>query len=231
MALTPDELDRVAARTLAHYDEQALSYWNGTRDHDVSQNVDALLRHIEAAPPFELLDFGCGPGARPQDLQGARAPRHRPGGLSESGRVGANEQRMHGPGADFPDAGSATRALRRRLRQCGAVPRAQPGVAAGSWRTARGPEAWRCALQLEPARSRAGRLERRPVRCVSRLGGLARACDCGGIHRAGPLLSSDGIAARTAALARERVAQAGVLMTARPGARTCAPVGAPRARS
>ena len=59
MALTPDELDRIAARTLAHYDEQALSYWNGTRDHDVSQNVDALLRHIEARPPFELLDFGC----------------------------------------------------------------------------------------------------------------------------------------------------------------------------
>jgi len=62
MALTPDELDRIAARTLAHYDEQALSYWNGTRDHDVSQNVDALLRHIEAAPPLSILDLGCGPG-------------------------------------------------------------------------------------------------------------------------------------------------------------------------
>ena len=78
MALTPDELDRIAARTLAHYDERALSYWNGTRDHDVSQNVDALLRHIEASPPFELLDFGCGPG---RDLRTFKALGHHAVGL------------------------------------------------------------------------------------------------------------------------------------------------------
>ncbi|HEY4748304.1 MAG TPA: class I SAM-dependent methyltransferase, partial [Steroidobacteraceae bacterium] len=32
------------------------------RDHDVSQNIAALLHYIEAAPPFTILDFGCGPG-------------------------------------------------------------------------------------------------------------------------------------------------------------------------
>lgn len=86
MALTPDELDRIAARTLAHYDEQALSYWNGTRDHDVSQNVDALLRHIEARPPFELLDFGCGPG---RDLKTFKALGHHVTGLEGSPNLAA----------------------------------------------------------------------------------------------------------------------------------------------
>jgi len=49
-------------RTLAHYDERAEAFRAGTRDHDVSQNVAALLRHVEGAPPFTILDFGCGPG-------------------------------------------------------------------------------------------------------------------------------------------------------------------------
>ena len=49
-------------RTLDHYNTHAESYWEGTRDHDVSQNIDALLRNILVEPPFTLLDFGCGPG-------------------------------------------------------------------------------------------------------------------------------------------------------------------------
>jgi SAM-dependent methyltransferase len=84
--MTPDELHRIAARTLSHYDAQAQSYWMGTRDHDVSQNVDALLRHIEAAPPFELLDFGCGPG---RDLQTFKALGHRVTGLEGSPKLAA----------------------------------------------------------------------------------------------------------------------------------------------
>ena len=62
MLLSPEDLQHVASRTLSHYDEQAQAYWEGTRDHDVSQNVDALLQSIEVPPPFELLDLGCGPG-------------------------------------------------------------------------------------------------------------------------------------------------------------------------
>jgi len=52
----------IAQRTLAHYDELAENFWAGTRDHDVSANIAALLRYIEGAPPFAVLDFGCGPG-------------------------------------------------------------------------------------------------------------------------------------------------------------------------
>jgi SAM-dependent methyltransferase len=78
MALTPEDLRQIVARTLAHYDQHAQAYWEGTRDHDVSQNVAALLQHIETPPPFELLDLGCGPG---RDLKTFRALGHRPTGL------------------------------------------------------------------------------------------------------------------------------------------------------
>ena len=59
---TPAELDALATRTLAYYDASASAFWEGTRDHDVSQNYAALLGAIEGSPPFTLLDFGCGPG-------------------------------------------------------------------------------------------------------------------------------------------------------------------------
>ena len=62
MALTPADLERIAARTVAHYEQRAQAFWEGTRDHDVSQNIAALLQYIDVPPPFELLDFGCGPG-------------------------------------------------------------------------------------------------------------------------------------------------------------------------
>ena len=60
----PDELnpEQIAALTLAHYNQRAAAFCEGTRDHDVSQNIDALLRHIVGEPPFTILDFGCGPG-------------------------------------------------------------------------------------------------------------------------------------------------------------------------
>jgi len=73
-----DELDRIAAQTLAHYSERAEAFWQGTRDHDVSQNIAALLRHIEAQPPFSILDLGCGPG---RDLKTFRQLGHAPVGL------------------------------------------------------------------------------------------------------------------------------------------------------
>ncbi|HKQ84273.1 MAG TPA: class I SAM-dependent methyltransferase, partial [Steroidobacteraceae bacterium] len=50
----------------------------GTIDHDVTQNIAALLEHIEAQPPFTLLDFGCGPG---RDLRALAQAGHRAIGL------------------------------------------------------------------------------------------------------------------------------------------------------
>jgi len=57
-----DDPMRIAELTLAHYEARADDFWEGTRDHDVSQNVAALLSSIEGTPPFAILDLGCGPG-------------------------------------------------------------------------------------------------------------------------------------------------------------------------
>ena len=62
MKLNPQDLEKIADLTLEHYNQRAEDYWEGTRDYDVSQNIAALLQYIEGAPPFTLLDFGCGPG-------------------------------------------------------------------------------------------------------------------------------------------------------------------------
>jgi SAM-dependent methyltransferase len=62
MKLNPQDLQKIADVTLGHYDDHAEDFWQGTRDHDVSQNIDSLLRRIESDPPFTILDFGCGPG-------------------------------------------------------------------------------------------------------------------------------------------------------------------------
>lgn len=78
MSLAPDALQRIAADTISHYEASAAQFWLGTRDHDVSQNIRALLDHIQSEPPFEILDFGCGPG---RDLQTLTALGHRATGL------------------------------------------------------------------------------------------------------------------------------------------------------
>ena len=72
------DLEQITSGTLAHYAERAEAFREGTRDHDVSQNVAALLRHIEAAPPFRILDLGCGPG---RDLKTFAELGHAPVGL------------------------------------------------------------------------------------------------------------------------------------------------------
>jgi len=59
--------------TLDHYERQAQAFRDATRDHDVTQNIDALLAPIEGAPPFTILDFGCGPG---RDLCAFKARGH-----------------------------------------------------------------------------------------------------------------------------------------------------------
>jgi SAM-dependent methyltransferase len=70
MKLEQQDLDKIAALTLEHYNQRAQDFWEGTRGHDVSQNIAALLRHIEGKPPFTILDLGCGPGRDLQVLAG-----------------------------------------------------------------------------------------------------------------------------------------------------------------
>jgi len=83
MKLNPQDLEAIAGRTLGHYDRSAEDFWRGTRDHDVSQNIGALLQHIEGKPPFTILDFGCGPG---RDLKAFADLGHVAVGLEGSAR-------------------------------------------------------------------------------------------------------------------------------------------------
>lgn len=68
----------MAERTLGHYQASAASFWEGTRDHDVSQNLGALLGALPARQGLRLLDLGCGPG---RDLVALRGLGHTPVGL------------------------------------------------------------------------------------------------------------------------------------------------------
>ncbi|CAB3910512.1 class I SAM-dependent methyltransferase [Achromobacter sp. ACM03] len=83
MKLDAEDLAKISSLTVAHYQENADSFEAGTRDHDVSQNIAALLRYIEGEPPYDILDFGCGPG---RDLKTFAALGHRAVGLDGTPR-------------------------------------------------------------------------------------------------------------------------------------------------
>jgi SAM-dependent methyltransferase len=68
----------ITGRTLGHYEAHADDFWEGTKDHDVTQNYAALLGAIEGEGPFTILDFGCGPG---RDLAYFRGAGHEAVGL------------------------------------------------------------------------------------------------------------------------------------------------------
>jgi SAM-dependent methyltransferase len=74
---TPDPV-ATARATLEHYSQRADAFREGTRDHDVSQNIVALLQAIEGHPPFAIMDLGCGPG---RDLETFASLGHSPVGL------------------------------------------------------------------------------------------------------------------------------------------------------
>jgi SAM-dependent methyltransferase len=81
----------IVARTLDHYTARADAFWEGTRDHDVTQNIRALLDSIDRAPPFTILDLGCGPG---RDLKTLDDLGHRAIGLEGAERF-ASMARTH----------------------------------------------------------------------------------------------------------------------------------------
>ena len=86
MKLSSHDLEKLSERTLEHYNQNADYFWEGTHDHDVTQNIDALLKHIEGAPPFTILDFGCGPG---RDLKTFADRGHLAVGLEGAARFAA----------------------------------------------------------------------------------------------------------------------------------------------
>lgn len=80
---SPD-LEKISNVTLEHYNQHAEDFWQGTKDHDVNQNIEALLKYIKGNPPFTILDFGCGPG---RDLKTFSTLGHVAIGLEGSARL------------------------------------------------------------------------------------------------------------------------------------------------
>ena len=84
LQLNPQQLEKITDQTLQHYDQRAEDFWEGTRDHDVSQNIQALLQHLEGDAPFTILDLGCGPG---RDLKAFAKLGHVAVGLEGAARL------------------------------------------------------------------------------------------------------------------------------------------------
>lgn len=74
-------LDEIEKVTLSHYENNAESFWQGTRDHDVSQNIEAFLQALPKDKALDILDFGCGPG---RDIRTFKSLGHNPVGLDGS---------------------------------------------------------------------------------------------------------------------------------------------------
>jgi SAM-dependent methyltransferase len=87
------DTDDITRLTLDYYDRHAQQFFSGTVDHDVSQNINALLDAIEAPPPFTLLDLGCGPG---RDLKAFKAMGHRAIGVDGSAQFTSMAQAYSG---------------------------------------------------------------------------------------------------------------------------------------
>src|SRR3990167_8791136 len=108
MKLTPQDLEKISDLTLEHYNRNAEDFHEGTHDHDVSQNIAALLKYIEGEAPFTLLDFGCGPG---RDLKAFAELGHIAVGLEGAARF-VEMARAHGGGEvwqqDFLKIGRAS---------------------------------------------------------------------------------------------------------------------------
>lgn len=79
--LADPDLNVITSRTLDHYESNAASFWEGTRDHDVTQNYEAFLGALPSRAGLKVLDFGCGPG---RDLAYFKGLGHEATGLEGS---------------------------------------------------------------------------------------------------------------------------------------------------
>jgi SAM-dependent methyltransferase len=81
MELNAKKLDEIETVTLGHYNQHAEAFWNGTKDHDVSQNYTAFLAPFPKSKMLDILDLGCGAGRGVKYFQSLG---HKPVGLDGS---------------------------------------------------------------------------------------------------------------------------------------------------
>ena len=153
MKLNAQDLKEIVTLTLEHYNQRAEEFWTGTRDHDVSQNIAAMLQYIEGETRFTILDFGCGPG---RDLKVVAELGHIAVGLEGAAHFADMARAYSGCEVwqqDFLKLDLAGQLFRWCIRQRCAVSCTQPGVAARVVGTARKSETGWCTVQLKSARS------------------------------------------------------------------------------
>ena len=73
-----EEIDIWRDLTIEHYQNSSHAFWEGTKDHDVTQNYAALQSRLPARTGMHILDLGCGPG---RDLKYFKSRGHFPIGL------------------------------------------------------------------------------------------------------------------------------------------------------
>ncbi len=98
----PHDVQEITARTLAYYESRAEEFRAGTQDHDVSQNIAALLRHIEGRAALHDSGFWLRTGPRSQNARGAWSHRDRAGRFGRLCRHGARRHRVRNLAAEFP---------------------------------------------------------------------------------------------------------------------------------
>ena len=130
MKLNSQDLEKIADLTLDCYNQNAEDFWEGTRYHNVSQNIAAMLQYIEGERPFTILDFGCGPG---RDLKVFAELGHVAIGLEGAAQLAAMARVYSGCEVwqqDFLKLDLSRELFRWRIRQRLTVSCPQSGVAA-----------------------------------------------------------------------------------------------------
>ena len=56
--LSARDLKNIESVTIQHYDMNTVSFWEGTKDHDVIQNFEAFLHACQPDKSLDILDLG-----------------------------------------------------------------------------------------------------------------------------------------------------------------------------
>ncbi len=73
-----EHINNIDKITFDSYGNRAKTFWERTKDHDVTQNYDAFLKLFGDRKGLDVLDFGCGPG---RDIAYFKSIGHNPVGL------------------------------------------------------------------------------------------------------------------------------------------------------
>ncbi len=232
--MSTEDFDAITAATLADYQRNARKgFREGTRGHGVSQNVEALLRHIDGSPPYRILPISAAvPGATwppsaasatsQWDSKARRASSRWPGPTAVAGMATEFPGALRLPAGHFDGI----------FANASPVPCARRRLAAGARRTLRALRSWAacCSAPTRAATTARGWNGQR-YGAYHDYPAWKRLLEEAGFVETGALLPAAGPAARAAALAGERLAAPRLKATGSAGAACRARCGTGRGAS